>query len=404
MSRKALEGVRVLEFCTGISASYGAKLLAEMGAEVVKIEPPGTGDKTRGLGAFPGGVPHPEKSGLFLFLNASKSGITLDIRQWEGRKLFQELAKSVDILVDDAPPGSLESLGLGYDDLKSENPGLIMASLTDYGDTGPYKDYKAYPINISHLSGQANFYPVPSDDLSREPVKLGGNIEAYDCGVVMTQAILAAIIWRRSSGRGQHIRASNLGIQIYLTGLEHTAYPQFNTYVDRLAKNFKKSPGGIIKCKDGYVSLGFLQEHEWVNLLKLMGDPEWAKDDAYKDRMSRMAKMPEINQRINEWMKDRTRSEIVEQGQGLGVTVTPVNTPKDVVESEQMKVRGFFTEIDHPEAGRITFPRIPSLFSETPPAIDRAAPLLGQDNESIFCGELGYSKEDLEKLRAEGVI
>jgi crotonobetainyl-CoA:carnitine CoA-transferase CaiB-like acyl-CoA transferase len=404
MSKKALEGVKVLECCAGISASYGAKLLAEIGAEVIKIEPPGTGDKARTMGGFPGGVPHPEKSGLFLFLNANKAGITLDILQEGGRKLFQDLVKSVDILIEDGPPDRFESLGLGYDELKKANPGLIMASLTDFGETGPYKNYKAYPINISHLSGQANFYPIPSDDLSREPVKLGGNIEAYDCGVVMAQALLAALIWRKSSGQGQRIRASNLGIQVYLTGLEHTAYPQFNTYVDRLAKNFRRSPGGIIKCKDGYVSLGFLQEHEWVNLLKLMGDPEWAKGDAYKDRMSRMAKMPEINHRINEWMKDRTRREIVQEGQSLGVTVTPVNTPKDVVESEQMKVRGFFTEIEHPAAGRMKFPRIPSVFSETPPAIDRAAPLLGQDNESIFCGQLGYSKEELEKLRHEGVI
>jgi len=404
MTKRALEGVKVLECCTGISASYGAKLLAEMGAEVVKIEPPGTGDEARTLGAFPGGIPHPEKSGLFLFLNANKASITLNIHQEGGRKVVREMVKSVDILIEDAPPGGFESLGLGHDELKKVNPGLIMASLTPYGERGPYKDYKAYPLNISHACGQAYIYPIPSDDLSREPVKVGGNVEAFECGLMVVQAVLAALIWKRSSGKGQHIRTSSLEIGMYMMLYENTAYPEFKADVNRLAENAKKAPGGILPCKDGNVVLNFLQEFEWDNLVKLLGNPEWAKEEAYKDRMSRMAKIKDINHYIVEWMKDRTKKEIVEKGQALGVPVTPVNTPKDVLESEQMKVRGFFTEVDHPELGRMKFPRIPSLFSETPPLIERAAPLLGQDNETVFCGQLGYTKEELEELKFAGVV
>ncbi len=198
----------MLEYCGTNSGPYCTKLMADLGAEVIHLEPPKTGDDARRSPPFPGDVSHPEKSGLFLFLNTNKLGITLNPRLPQGKKIFEQLVGKVDVLVEDWPPGHMEELGLGYDDLRERNPGLIVASITPFGRSGPYKDYRAYPLNIAHVSGQGYVLPMPSPHLERAPTMIGGNCTEYDPGQTAAVAILAALYSRGITGKGQLVEVS----------------------------------------------------------------------------------------------------------------------------------------------------------------------------------------------------
>src|SRR4030042_3803100 len=202
MTPRALEGMKIVEYCNMVSGPYCSKLLADMGAEVLKIEPPHTGDDSRRRGPFPGDIPHQEKSGLFLYLNSNKKGLTLDVKKPEGKKIFKKLVEKTDVLIEDRPPGELGALDLGYEKLKSLNPGLIMISITPYGDRGPFKDYKAYQLNTVHVSGQGYLLPIPALDMDRPPVKVGGPRSGFDVGLVAVVAVTAAFYWKVLTGQG----------------------------------------------------------------------------------------------------------------------------------------------------------------------------------------------------------
>ena len=192
----ALDGAKILEYCSMVSGPYCTKLMADLGAEVIKIESPGEGDEARKRGPFPGDGPHPEKSGLFLYLNTNKYGITLDPTTIEGKRIFTDLAKNADILVVDKTSIEMEQMGLGFDDLRGLNPGLIIAALTPFGDSGPYRDYKGREINLSHASGQGFLLPIPTLDPERPPVKAGGHMSDVDAGLVAAVGILGALFWK----------------------------------------------------------------------------------------------------------------------------------------------------------------------------------------------------------------
>ncbi|MBN1613068.1 MAG: CoA transferase, partial [Deltaproteobacteria bacterium] len=183
MAEKALKGVKVLEFAGFVTGPYCTKLLADLGAGVIKIERPGLGDPARNRGPFPDDQPHPERSGLFLYLNTNKSGVTLDTGSPTGRRLFLEMIRRADILVEDHPPGAMETMGLGYDELEEVNPGLIMTSITPFGQTGPYRDYRAYGLNVAHASGSGYLTPVSPPEGDLGPVKAGGFFDEYCNGL-----------------------------------------------------------------------------------------------------------------------------------------------------------------------------------------------------------------------------
>ncbi len=402
--KRALEGMKVLEFCSRIGGSYCTKLMADMGAETVKIEPPKTGSDSRKRGPFQGDVPHAEKSGHFLYLNSNKFGITLDPWKSTGKEIFIELAKRTDVLVEDNPPGELEKLGLGYDDLKGINPGLIMTSITPFGRSGPYQSHKAGYLNTSHVSGQGFLHPIPAYDDKRPPVMPGGNKGGYDAGITAVTAILAAYYWKGVSGKGQFIEISRQEALLTMQRVESANFPNTGINMDRSISKHKNFIGGVMRCKDGYINILAPQNHQWESILKMLGSPQWATKEFCGDINARAVNAVKINEFIGEWMKDRTREEIVKKGQSLSVPVAPVNSAGDIVESEQFNARGFFTELEHPEAGKMKFPSAPYRFSRTPWTLERPAPRLGEHNEAIYCGRLGYEKKDLVKLRGADVI
>jgi len=386
MGFKALEGVRVLEYCGGISAPYCTKLMADLGAEVIHIEFPGKGDDTRRLPPFAGDTPHEEKSGIFLFLNTNKLGITLNPRLPVGKDIFRRLVSTVDVLVEDWPPGRMEEMGFGYEELQPLNPGLVMASITPFGRSGPYRTYKAYGLNISHVSGQAYMLPLPSPHLERAPVKTGGHCTDYDSGQTTAVAILAALYRRAITGTGQFIEVSQQEAVLSLQRIENVVFANGGEILSRKGPEADQSITRMFETKDGYV----------VSVTPL---------DHQKQALAKLADSPDLSpERLAAWMRQHTSQEICTKGQTLSCPINPMSSPADVAESKQMNARGFFAEIEHPIAGKLKIPARPCHFSKTPFGLERAAPLLGEHNDIIYRERLGYEGDELRSLQETGVI
>jgi CoA:oxalate CoA-transferase len=400
MNQAALAGVKVLEYCEMVCGPYCAKLLADLGAEVIKLERPVTGDEARSRGPFLYDIPHPERSGLFFYLNTNKYGVTLDPTVSAGKLLFLELVKWADVLVEDTAPGTMESLELGYGSLAEVNPSLIMTSITPFGQTGPYRGYKARHLNIYHGSGQASFSYTEKHGGDTPPVKGGGYVGDYDAGLSGAVAILAALYKRGPNGTGQYIDVSR---QEALISLDRVDISAAANDPDAQAKR-RGMLGGMMPCKDGYVMVVAPQQHQWEALVKLLGNPEWAHSEKCKDEWTRSENAAELQPLIEEWMLQHNKQEIYHIGQSFSCPVAPINSAADVFNSPQVKHREFFAEIDHTEVGTLSYPTAPYRLSETPWQLNRAAPLLGEHNNEVFKGRLSHSDEELAMMKEQGAF
>jgi crotonobetainyl-CoA:carnitine CoA-transferase CaiB-like acyl-CoA transferase len=402
VAETALGGVKVVELCNLAAGPYCTKLMADLGAEVIKLEMPGVGDEARRRGPFLNDIPHPERSGLFLYLNTNKLGVTLNIESKKGKELFKELIADVDILVEDKPPGMLSGLGLGPDVLSELNPRLVITSITPFGQTGPYKDYKAYPLNSFHSGGEGFVTPTGDPFPDRPPLKVARYSGEYDVGIHSMLATLAALYYQRATGLGQQVDISKQEALIDINTYELLAYPYVGWYPNRAT--VLNPLGGIMPAKDGHAQLAMYEELQWDALARLMGNPEWTKEELFTNPDVRRQRSEEVQQHLREWTSQHTKHHIYHEGQKAGVATGAYQTPEEIMNSEQLNSRGFFAELDHPEMGRITYPTAPYKFSKTPWQGRRGAPLLGEHNEEIYCSRLGHSKEDLARLRGLGVI
>ena len=406
MNSKALEGIKILEYAQLVSGPYCIKLLADLGADVVKIEPPGNGDEARRRGPFVNDAPHPERSGLFLYLNTNKLGITLNPDSSAGKKVFCELVKWADILVEDNPPQKMIDIGLDYHSLKEINPRLIMTSITPFGQTGPYRDYKGYNLNTEHGSGLAYLTPsAPLDPeiLNREPIKSPGFVGDYICGLSAAGATLAALYGLLTMGIGQQVDISKQETLLHHQRTNLSWYCADGVVTDRSTLGGGGAWGGILPTKDGYALVLAPQWHQWQGFVDLMGRPKWTEDERFTvEEFPKYA--PEVRPFVMSWAADHTTEEIYRGGQEHDCPFASVYSPAEVLASEHLKARRFFVDIDHPEAGTITYPSAPCRFSKTPWHVERPAPLLGQHNEEVYCHRLGYSHDDLVRMRQAGVI
>jgi len=385
-----------------VAGPFCTKIMADMGAEVIKVEKPGSGDEARRRGPFPGDVPHPERSGLFIYLNTNKLGITLDHTTAQGREILSELVRKVDIVVEDSPPGALAGLGLGYEALAQLNPRLIMTSITPFGQTGPHRDYKAYPLNCIHSCGEGYVTPSGSPFPDRPPTKLGKYTGEYEVGVYSALGTLAALYYRGITGRGQHIDMSKQETLTISCLFDHLPYSMVGMTVTRLMPRIPET--GVVPCKDGHVMCVSLEQTFWLRIRKLMGEPEWTRADWYEDQDRRREHAAEVRKGLEEWASTRTKQELHKGALEEGVALSPFFTPGEILQSELLKSRGFFTEIEHPQVGKFTGVTAPYHFSKTPWRFERAAPMLGEHNEEIYGKRLGYSRQKLAELAGQGVI
>ncbi|MGE3857294.1 MAG: CaiB/BaiF CoA transferase family protein [Dehalococcoidia bacterium] len=397
------DGVRVLEFSPFISGSYCAKLFGDLGAEVIKIEEPGRGDWTRREGPFPGDVPNEEASGLFLNLNTNKQGITLDPATPEGRAVFLRLAQHADVLVDGQRPGQLEALGLAPETLRAANPRLIVARVSPFGQTGPYRDYTAHHLNLFHAGGEGFVMPGGyANDLhpDREPVAGPAHLAECDGGVIAASPIVAALLWREATGEGQVIDISVHEGLLLLSGVEIERFADDGVLDTRRTRNV---PGGVVPAQDGYVVLDARADDMWRTMVGVMGDPEWAQAPELTDRVTRSRAYETLRRGMGEWASTRTAEEIYHLTQRAGIATAACYTAEDFFKSKQTEARGFLVEIEHPVAGRLRYPSTPYQFAGIPKREFLPAPTLGQHTASVLTS-IGYGDADLQALRAAGAI
>ena len=393
----ALSGLRVLEIGGQVSAAYAAKLLADLGADVIKVEPP-EGDETRRVGPFPHDSQHLERSGLFLHLNTNKRGITLNLREGEGRDLLLQLAQRVNVVIETLPFGDLEALSLTPADFHKSNPKLIVTSLTRFGHTGPYREWHGYDITTGALGGICNYLGSVDRPLLVPPVQ----IVEYQSGL---NAAVATMVGVLAGEEGQHIDISESDSWATIqNGMGVIEYIHGGRSFARIGRGVRGGPypNAILPCKDGYVRAICIQRREWDQFLKVMGNPAWANDPRFMDRVQ-MNELyaDELDAHLIEWMADKTREEIVRLCQDAGVPFAPVNTVQEVVEDSAYEQ--WFIEVDHPELSGAKQVAPPFSLSRTPAVIRRAAPLLGEQTPEVL-SEIGIDAGALRSLRTRGIV
>lgn len=396
MAEQALSGVRVLDLTHYVAGPYCTKILADYGADVVKVERPSLGDRARGMGPFPDDKPHAESSGLFLYLNTNKKSITLNLKSLAGVGILKELVKQVNVVVENFSPRVMPGLGLDYETLKRINPSLVMVSISNFGQTGPYRDCRATDLTIWGLSGI--LYELGEPD--REPLKMGSNVAEYVAGLYGALAALSALYYRDETGVGQHVDVSMLEAF-------HTMQPSM-TLVFSMAGFVRKRAGihfpwGILACQDGYVGFYLPTQTHWESLCTLLDMPELRDKPEYETPMMREERRDEVTAIIVSWLQGKRMEDVFHAAQELRLPLTLVPNAEQIFDMPQHKDRGYFVDIDHPVVGKLTYPGAPFKLGETPWQA-RQAPLLGEHNKEVYCTRLGYSEKQLAKLGEEGVI
>ena len=398
-----LSDIRVIDLTHGIAGPYCAKLLADFGADVIKVERPGIGDYARQMGPFPGDVPHPENSGIFLHLNTNKRGITLDLKSAGGVEALKELVKEADVLVESFRPGVMARLGLDYATLEQINPNLVMTSISNFGQTGPYRDYMASELTLDSMGGRMSI----SGLLERYPLKLGGNHVQYQAGNVGAMATLFAHRAREHKEMGgQHIDISIFETQ---TASFNMRMPNLLQYAysgergRRLGTLRIGYPSGFYACQDGYVSMQGGSAF-WPRTVAMLGMPELLEDPRFALPMGQLdvdAKEEFESTIWLPWILERTKLQAVMEMQAYEIPAGAVNTVGDVMDNNpQAAARGYWTKIEHPEAGTVRQTGAPMVTEGKWWRIRRPAPLLGQHTRDVLEGVLGYSKDDIERIAA----
>jgi crotonobetainyl-CoA:carnitine CoA-transferase CaiB-like acyl-CoA transferase len=398
----ALAGLKVLELGDRVAASYATKLIADMGAEVIKLENP-KGDRTRRRGPFPGHIEHPEKSGLFLYLNTNKLGGTLDIGRPEGFALLEKLAAEADVLVHDFPPPEMDRTGLGYERLRKINPRLVMTSITPFGLTGPWRDRRAEELTTWSAGGLIVLNGGGPAHPEMPPLKTFGSQSGFQGGVHAATATIAAVLAQVRDGEGQHIDVSIQEVLASQLELTFEYWPYMKMIATRLGRK-PIQPMEALECKDGWIYACCVEEHQWRGFVEAMGNPEWANEEIFGDRFKRADNWEALELFLKEYLSEHTVLEVYRAVQERRVPFAPVSTMGDLINSEHLKARGFFVEIAQPQAGTHKYPGAPLKYGATPWAIRMPAPVLGQHNEEIFGKRLGLAPERIGELKRTGVI
>ena len=382
----ALSGYRVLDL-TDEKGVFCSRLLADMGAEVIRVEKGGS-DSTRRL--------------VFEGNNLGKRSVTLNLEVRRGQGIFKRLVKTADIAVESYQPGYLEALGLGYTALSEINPHLIMASITDFGQSGPYRHYKSADIVASALGGQMYVCGEPQ----LPSLKPFGNQAYYTASLFAANGVLLALWHRHTSGRGQHI---DISIQECVAAtLDHVLVRYFyqGVVARRRGSLHWNNAFRIFPCRDGYILLSLFQQ--WETLVEWLNDEGMAEDltdEKWQERGKRLEQLDHVIGVLERWTKSHTVAELVEKGQLMHFPWAEVTSIPRLVDSPQLKERSFFVTVEHSESGRkYKFPGAPCKLSRSPWRVGTRVPAPGEHNMEVYHGELGLSVKDVEALIKEGVI
>lgn len=400
-SAGALDGFRVLEDGGGIAAAYAGKLLADLGADVIKIEPAG-GDSTRRRAPFAGDQPGRERSGLHLFLNTNKRSVRLDLETAAGRRLYRELALNTGTVVSSRPIAEQRRLDLTWEDLAADDPAFNQVSITVFGIGTQREGWQGESLNASLASGIS--YRIGDPD--RAPLGLPYDAPQYQGGI---HGAIAALLSRRATradGEGQHSWVSIVNIiSTVMAGSGVATYVFTGQSRGRAGTHMNAFyPWQVTPVKDGYYVVITMVDDQWNRFLEMMGSPDWADDERLQNRWLSFQYADELDPLWHPWMKERTRAELMQQFEEQHISFQPVHTIAEVAESEQLEQRGFWTETGHREFEEgLRLPGAPYQLSASPWSLRRPPPLLGEHTEELLSG-LGIDTSELTRLRRAGVI
>jgi formyl-CoA transferase len=394
-ARGALEGLRILDLTRVLAGPFCTMMLADLGAEVVKIEQPGRGDDSRHFAPFRQG-----ESAYYMNLNRGKRGVTLDLKT--GRELFLELVKGADVVVENYRPGTMDKLGLGYETLKAVNPRLVYAAVSGFGDSGPYRLRPGYDIIGQAMGGLMSTTGWPGG----EPTRSGTAMADVLAGLSVAIGILAALRHRDATGEGQKVDVALVDSVVASLEIITQIFLTEGRVPERIGNRYESCyPYDTFAARDGSVVIAAANDKLWRLVCRVMERPELAEDARYDSNPKRVQRHAEVKSLIEAWTGERAVDAIVEAMLEAGVPASPIHTIDRLVRDPHIAgAREMFVEVDHPTAGRTTLTGSHIKLSATPPRLRAPAPLLGEHNEAVYGELLGLTREHLTELRRAGVV
>ena len=400
----ALKDIRIVDITRAMAGPYCTMMLGDFGADVIKVERPGSGDESRGWGPpFVGEKygSYPGESAYFLSANRNKRSLTVNLKDPAGLEIIQKLVEISDVFIENFRTGVLDKMGLGYDDLKEGNPGLIYCSVSGYGRTGPYRERPGYDAIVQAEGGMMSI----TGPKEGPPSRVGIPIIDITSGMFAASAILAALYERRSSGQGQLIDISLLDTQAallsnvasnYLVGGEPpqrhgNAHPTITPYESFQAKD------------KGFV-LGAANQRQWEQLCDTLQQPDLKNDPRFLTNQDRVKYRADLSEILNNLFKEKNAAEWLDQIQKAGLPCGPINTVPEVFRHPQRDDRGLVQEVQHSSAGKVSLTGFPYKLSRTPAETHQPPPLLGEHNQEILVDLLGYSQEEMDQMGEKGII
>ncbi|RCK80494.1 MAG: L-carnitine dehydratase/bile acid-inducible protein F [Candidatus Ozemobacter sibiricus] len=391
-----LNGIVVVDLTRVLAGPFCTMLLADLGAEVIKIERPDGGDDSRAFGPFVQG-----ESAYFMSINRGKKSATLNLKHPQGKELLQALVAKADILVENFKPGVMDRLGLGYAALSALNPRLIYAASSGFGQTGPYSDRPAYDLIIQGMGGLMS---ITGPD-ARHPTKVGSSIADIFAGVFTTIGILAALHARAKTGRGQLVDVGMLDCMAAILENAVARYVATGTDPQPIGNRHPSiAPFATFTTADGAINLAIGNDELWKKFCGLVGAPALADDPRYATNPLRVQHWADLEIDLNKILAGRTTAAWLELFQAKGIPSGPINSISQVLADAHILARQMLVEVSHPTAGPMKIPGVPIKLSATPAEVLGPAPLLGQHNAEIWGARLGRSPEAIATLKSQGVI
>jgi benzylsuccinate CoA-transferase BbsF subunit len=390
-NQSVLQGIRILDFSWVLAGPYATRLLADFGAEVLKVQPllPEAEDKF--------------SRGYYNTWNRNKLGITLNLNRPEGVALAKRLVGISDAVVENFTPRVMANWGLDYDSLRKVKPDLIMLSMSTMGGSGPWRDYTGFGPTIQAFSGITYLTSFPG----QPPLGLGTSYADHIAGLVACLALLGAVEYRRRTGEGQYIDVSQAEAMASLLGDAILDYQIKGREVEPVGNSSTEAaPHGVYRCQgdDRWCAIAVFTDEEWLGFKRALGNPPWAEDKRFTTFTGRLKNKAKLDILVKEWTKKHTAEEAMSLLQKQGVAAGVVQSAGDLAEDPQLRERGFFIELDHPELGQTISDGVPIRLSDTPARYIRAAPVLGQDNDYVYGELLGMSQGKMATLAEQGII
>jgi crotonobetainyl-CoA:carnitine CoA-transferase CaiB-like acyl-CoA transferase len=399
---KALGDITVLDLGQVIAMPYCTMLLADLGARVIKVESREQGQERLSLGIKRTRNGLEERVPVYQYRDRNKQGITLNLKHPKGVELFKELVAHADVVTENFSVGTMDRLGLGYETLKRVNPRIIYASITAFGQDGPYAHWRGYDILAQAISGYMSITGFPD----QPPTRSGQSISDYYAGLLCAFSIVSALHYRHRTGKGQRLDMALLdGLISALDNLgeRYTVGGEILTRKGNIS--FAGSSSGVYRTSDGYVAIAAGSSNlVWRRFCQLIGQPALADDPKFANTAARRTHQTETAAIIQGWTQQHTKAEVVSTLAEGGVPAAPVNNVAEMVADPQVQARQMFVELEHPIYGPVKITGTPLKLSETPGRVERLAPLPGEHNEAILVGLLGHTPADLARWQAEGVI